>query len=173
MIDRITIDGKIKFEPIDRTNKHREQASWKRIAMVIFDGDVTEYYSWFIKKRFNLELNKPIRGTHISFINDSVRDLSKNGVLSGEKVNKLWDDVKNKWDGLLVPITLGLTPKISKQYWCLTLSEESKNDLQGIRAELGLGKPFFDLHMTIGRAEHRHFEHSQYIHSLIKQGLIS
>ena len=168
MQDRITIDGKIKFEPIDRTRKHREQASWKRVAMVIFDGDVTDYYAWFIKKRFNLELNKPIRGAHISFINDSVRDLSKNGELSGEKVNKLWDDVKNKWDGLPVPITLGLTPKISKQYWWLTLSEESKNDLQGIRAELGLGKPFFDLHMTIGYANEKNILHSKYIEHLFK-----
>ena len=47
--------------------------------MVFIDGDVSEYYAWFVKKRYNLTLNKPLRGAHVSFINDSMRDLSQNG----------------------------------------------------------------------------------------------
>ena len=126
MVDRITIDGKINFEPIDRTNKHREQASWKRIAMVIFDGDVTDYYAWFIRKRYNLELNKPLRGAHISFINDSIRDLSQNGKKDITEVDSLWNSSKIKWDNQTVQITLLLNPRFKKEYWWFNLDEESK-----------------------------------------------
>ena len=64
----VTMTGTIKFDPKDKTKKHAKQASWKKLAMVIFDGDVTEYYGWLIKRRYNLQLNKPLRGGHITFI---------------------------------------------------------------------------------------------------------
>ena len=51
MKDRITITGRIGFEPEDKTNKHLLQSSWKKIAMVFINGDICEYYSWFIKKK--------------------------------------------------------------------------------------------------------------------------
>ena len=72
----VTLSGVIEFEPINRTKKLVSQASWKRIAMVIMEGDITEYYAWLLKRRFNLEILKPLRGAHISFINDSVRDIN-------------------------------------------------------------------------------------------------
>ena len=62
--------GKIEFDPVNVTKKHNKQASWKKTAMVKFDCDIWEYYSWFLKKRFNLYLNKPLRGTHLTIIND-------------------------------------------------------------------------------------------------------
>ena len=36
----IKIRGKIKFDPIDKTKKQTKQGSWKKAAMVIFDGDL-------------------------------------------------------------------------------------------------------------------------------------
>ena len=45
MSDKVVLMGRIKFEPENRTKKHDEQSSWKRIAMVTIEGDVTEYYS--------------------------------------------------------------------------------------------------------------------------------
>lgn len=62
--------GKIYFQPEDKTRKHKSQSSWKRVAMILCFDDLTEYYAWFVKKRFNISLNKPLRGTHITFIND-------------------------------------------------------------------------------------------------------
>jgi len=44
--------------------------------------------------------------------------------------------------------------------------------LQSIRTELGLGKPFFGLHMSIGYANEKNIEHSEYLHDLIKKGYI-
>jgi hypothetical protein len=37
----------------------------EKMAMILLDGDVTEYYAWFIQKRYNLILNKPLRGAYI------------------------------------------------------------------------------------------------------------
>ncbi len=68
------IKGKIVFDPINVTKKHNAQSAWKKVAIVKFDCDLYEYYSWFLKKRFNLFLNKPLRGTHLTFINDIVDD---------------------------------------------------------------------------------------------------
>ena len=72
----LTMKGVIKFDPQNKTKKHDRQGKWKKIAMVFFYGDVCEYYSWFINRRFNLLLNKPLRGGHISFINDRDKPLT-------------------------------------------------------------------------------------------------
>src|SRR5690606_38479759 len=66
------IKCKIEFESINVTNNHVKQSSWKKTAIVKFDGDLYDYYSWFLQKRFNLYLNKPIRGTHFTIVNDIV-----------------------------------------------------------------------------------------------------
>lgn len=172
MNDKIVLMGKIVFEPVNYTKKHSMQASWKRIAMVFIDGDVTEYYSWFIKKRYNLTLNKPIRGAHISFINDSLRDMSNNGKKSLEEVDRIWNEAKTKWDGKYIPIMLSLDPRTSDKHWWLNIPPDYRDKLHQIRAEVGLGRPNFGLHMTIGLANEKNIEHSKYIHSLIKSGLI-
>lgn len=170
--DRLVLIGKIIFEPENVTKKHNVQASWKHIAMVMLDGDITEYYAWFVKKRFNLILNKPLRGAHISFINDSFRDMSLNGKRNTEDVTAIWKSVKIKWDGVRIPIMLDLNIKTDDKHWWLNVHQEYRDKLQEIRNELGLGKPFFGLHMSIGYANERNLEHSRYIHNLIKSGLI-
>ena len=68
------LKGKIEFDPINVTKKHNNQSSWKKTAMVKFDDDTFAYYSWFLQKRFNLFLNKPLRGTHVTIINDKCDD---------------------------------------------------------------------------------------------------
>lgn len=141
--------------------------------MVFIEGDITEYYAWFIQKRYSIVLNKPLRGAHISFINDSFRDLSLNGKRSKAEVDRAWATVKEKWDGKKIPIMLDLNPKTDDKYWWLNIHKEYRDKLEGIRAELGLGKPFFGLHMTIGYTNERNIEHSKYIHNLIKIGLIN
>lgn len=173
MSDKVVLMGRIKFEPENRTKKHDEQSSWKRIAMVTIEGDVTEYYSWFIEKRYNLKLNKPLRRAHISFINDSIWDLKRNNNKSTKEVNELWETVKNKWDGVEIPIMLDLSPRTSDVHWWLNIPHDFRDRLHSIRAELGLGRPHFGLHMSIGYANERQLSHSRYIHSLIKSGLIN
>ena len=95
----ITLTGTIHFDPINKTKKHELQADWKRMALVLFDGNICQYYAWFIEKRYSIVLNKPLRGAHISFINDSIRDIKLGtGIVNDEEVEILWESVKNKWD---------------------------------------------------------------------------
>lgn len=173
--------GIIKFDLEDKTKKHIAQSSWKKVAMVLIDGDLCEYYSWFLKKRFNLNLQKPLRGAHVTFINDRESDM-----------NGQWEEVKRKWEGKSVDIELDLTPRTDSLenddcHWWLIIPHDKREGLQSIRQELGLGRPFFGMHMTIGRAvncksdspsengsmraKEMNEEHSKYIHSLISKGL--
>ena len=98
-MERLKLEGNIRFDVEDKTKKHLNQASWKKIAMVMVDGEICEYYSWFIKRRYNLSLNKPLRGAHISFINDSMKDLTQNGEKSLELALNAWEETKKKWHG--------------------------------------------------------------------------
>ena len=142
----IEVNGKIWFDPKNVTKKHNIQSDWKRMAMVIFDCDMTEYYSWFIQKRYNLQLNRPLRGTHISF---------------------KWDEVKEKYNGTEVKLILDTNVKSDSKHWWLPVDYGSRQPLLDIRSELGLGKPYWGMHMTIGYCNPKNEEHSKYIHGLI------
>lgn len=173
MEDSITLVGKIQFEPENKTKKHESQASWKKMAMVLIEGDITPYYAWFIEKRYNLVLNKPLRGAHVSFINDSIKDMSLDGKRSVKEVEALWESVKKKWDGKQIPIMLDVSPRTDSKHWWLNIPHEYRGLLQGIRNELGLGKPYWGMHLSIGYANEKNIDHSIYIHNLIKKGLIT
>ena len=172
MEEELVIVGKIGFEPINYTRKHESQASWKRIAMLFFDGDVSDYYAWFINKRYNLILNKPLRGAHISFINDKVSDIMVDGKYIENEANLIWDATKKKWDGKEIPILLDLSPRTNGKHWWLRVHNDAHHVFDNIRAEVNLGKIKFPYHMSIGYANERNIEHSQYILSLVRSGLI-
>lgn len=172
MTDKITYLGNIKFEPENRTKKHNSQSSWKKIAMIHFDGEITDYYAWFIKKRYNLSLNKPIRGAHISFINDSIKDLSINDTRTMEEIDFIWNNVKLKWDGKSIPVVLDLVPRSDSIHWWLNAPHDENKVIIDIRKELGLGKPYYNLHMSIGYANSKNEEHSKYIVEGLINGFI-
>ena len=170
-MEQIVLYGKILFEPKNMTKKHESQASWKHIAMVMFNDDVANYYAWFLKKRYSLILNPPMRGGHISFINDKFSDMSKDGLFTKEEILKNWDAVRDKYDKMDVEVSLYLEPRTNSKHWWLRVTPESSNDLQVIRNEANLGKPNFSFHMSIGYANDKNIAHSGYIHTLIKNGL--
>lgn len=168
-MNTIVVPGIIEFEPENKTRKHEFQASWKKVAMVLFDGDIAEYYAWFVNRRYNLALNRPLRGGHISFINDSINDMSVKNSLTVEQANEQWNAVKLKWDGKPIMITLDVSPKTDDKHWWLNIPHDNREELHSIRNELGLGRPHWGLHMSIGYANERNIEHSKYIHRTIKQ----
>lgn len=155
----ITIEGTIVFDPKDYTKKHAAQGKWKRIAMVDFNGDICQYYAWFIEKRYNLKLNMPLRKAHVTFINDRAKDM-----------NGRWEEVKKKYHGRKIHVTLDIVPKTDSDkdsstcHWWLAVPETCREDLHGIRRELGLGRPYWGLHLTIGYANEKNRAHSKYIH---------
>ncbi|MEK6828771.1 MAG: hypothetical protein AABY15_01505 [Nanoarchaeota archaeon] len=171
----IKISGTILFDPDNVTNKHERQGEWKKVAVVLIPGDIHLYYSWFIKKRYNLPLNPPLRGAHVTFINDRAKDM-----------NGKWDEVKKKWNGRQIDIILDVDPRSDGLNWWFNVPNECRDELHHMRKELGLDRPFFGLHMTLGtavnsypridgginaqRAMGMNEEHSMYILNLIKNG---
>ncbi len=143
------IKGKIVFDPINVTKKHNAQSTWKKVAIVQFDCDLYEYYSWFLKKRFNLFLNKPLRGTHFTIINDIVDD-------------EVYLMAKEMFDGKEITVKYDPTLIRSNQKGHWWLKGES-DDAQNIRNVMNLGNPYFGFHITIGLATHLQLEHSKYI----------
>lgn len=169
MFNEVTYKGIIEFDLENVTNKHIKQSEWKRTAMVILEGEIYQYYQWFLKKRYNLILNKPLRESHISFINDRFTDVKGETL---EDKEKLWNEVKNKYNGKSMDIILDLNVRTNAEHWWLNVTEQSRTNLQVIRNELGLNKPYFGLHMTIGYSNDKNLYHSEYIHNLLKKGLI-
>jgi hypothetical protein len=167
MNEKITTYGKIIFDPPELTTKHKSQAEWKKVAMVVIDDDSSEYYSWFMERRFNIKFNPPQRGSHVTFINDSMRDLSQNGKISKEEVEVNWERVKKKWNGKTINVTHFIDPRTDDNHWWLNIPHEDREEMHGIRAELGLGRPFWGLHMTIGTIHPHYLEHSAYIHKTL------
>jgi hypothetical protein len=161
MITTIKQKGRILFDPIDYTNKQKAQASWKKVAMVVIDGDICEYYSWLLKKKYRVILNKPLRNSHVTIISDKVSDM-----------NDKWDEVKSKWGGKEIELYINIDVRTSGEHWWLNVIDNDLNELNTIREELGLNKPFFPFHLTVGYANEKHIDHSNYIHKLITKGLI-
>lgn len=129
------IKGKIEFSPIDKTNKHRSQSSWKKVAMIRTNCDIDRYYAWFLKKRFNLELNRTLRGTHITFINDKVD-------------SKIFEEASKIFNGKEITFYIENEPRTSGEYWWL---RAYCPDAENIREIMGLSRiPYHPLHLTIG-----------------------
>ena len=164
MIEQV---GIIKFEVDNITKKHSRQSEWKKVAMVLFTGDICEYYAWFLKKRYNIILNKPLRGPHISFISESFRDINLGGGTDEDK-NFIWNSLKEKWDGKEVTVKLSIEPRTNGSHWWLNIPTEHREELHSIRNELILEfkKPYAGLHLSLGYVSEKNIEHSQYIRKL-------
>jgi hypothetical protein len=143
--------GKIVFDPLPISgNKEKMFKDWWSIVTI--EGDVDNYYRWFLQKRYGLKLQRPAWGSHISFIR-------------GEEVSKeIWDTFKSKLSGTEIEFEYESEPKSNGIHWWLTVHCDRLKD---IREEMGLprsGK--WGLHLTLGLPILLHKEHSNYIWSL-------
>lgn len=142
------LEGKIHFELENVTKKHAAQAAWKRVAAVVFPCDVHLYYSWLLKRRFNLNLNRPLRGAHVTFISDKMR-------------SEDFERAKKIFEGKLVTVYVEIEPRSNGEHWWLRVHAP---ELESIREVAGLRRePYFSFHLTLGLATHRELEHSEYI----------
>jgi hypothetical protein len=156
----LKVAGVMEFEPEDRTRKHKSQASWKRVAMIRTNDDLADYYAWFINRRFNLPLNKPLRGAHVSIVNDAERDFAYG-------VEPRWENVKRKYGGKPMDFFIDLEPRTNGEHWWFRVYCPAGEDM---REELGLKRePFYSLHMTIGYANDKNRAHSDYILEICKR----
>ena len=144
------VQGKLIIDPKDVTKKHFRQASWKRVAIIQFPGDDTDkMWRWYLKKRYGLELNQPLRNSHVTIINDKFDDNAK------------WQEFKMKFNNMAVSIDLSKELRSNGEHWWLKVN--STPQIKDLRDYLNLGEPFFRYHLTIGLANERNIEHSEYI----------
>lgn len=160
----IKVKGILEFDPPTLTRKHARQASWKRHANVQLTCDTAAYYAWFVKRRYNVILNPPQRGTHVTFIADMVDN------------EDAYNFIRSKYHGKEVEFEFDTNVRTNGKDWWLRVYSE---DLLDIREEAGLTRnPFFNLHLSIGYAAPRldkdrnevggsNLDHSKYIHRCI------
>jgi hypothetical protein len=140
------IKGILEFSPEDKTKKHMSQASWKRVAMIQTNCDLDRYYAWFLKKRFNLELNKNLRGAHVTFINDRMDA-------------KIFDQFAQLFNGKEIDFYIENEPRSNGEHWWLRVhcpEAESIRELMGLSRE-----PFYGMHLTLGYAVVKYPEASE------------
>jgi hypothetical protein len=158
MMTEIDLVGKVHFDPADVSKKHERQSSWKSVATVIFPGDDHLFYSWLIKRRYGLALNKPLRGFHLTFVND------KTSMIRG------WDDMRAKWEGTEVEVSASIDVRTNGSHWWLKVTDPGV--LRTLREEMGLSPdPYWNWHITIGHPNERNIEHSMYLHRILSSGL--
>lgn len=129
-------DCKIIWNPDNVTNKHKLQASWKYAAYAELNCEMGDLYRWFLEKRFGFKIVPPLRGSHLTFINDRFDD--------PEEFHKRCLDLN------IDKIDLEIDREIrfnGEHFWFRSKSEQALE----IREKLGIGKPHFGLHVTIGR----------------------
>lgn len=144
----ISTKGILEFDPQDRTKKHKFQSSWKRVALIKTNCELDLYYAWFVKKRFNLDLNRSLRGSHVTIISDRM-DKSE------------FDKVSKLFNGKEIEFFINLSPMSSGKHWWMNVKCP---DAESIRELAGLSrKPYFDFHLTIGYANEKNEMHSEYI----------
>lgn len=141
---------KIIFDPKNITRKHEKQSSWKKVVICETDCDMHLYYAWFLNKRFNLILNRPLRKPHVTIVNDKIDDL------------ELYKQAKKLFNGK--ELTFKYDPaeiRTNCEHWWIKVYSD---DVANIRSVMGLTPtPYFNLHLTIGHANEKNIEHSEYI----------
>lgn len=152
----LELKTKIIFDPVDLTRKHKSQSSWKRVVTCQTDCDIHEYYAWFLNKRFNLKLNKPIRKAHITIVNDRIQDV------------ELYDMAKKLFHKKELIFKFDPSEiRTNGEHWWLKIYCD---DVANIRTVMGLSpKPYFNLHLTLGYANEKNIDHSKYILETIER----
>jgi hypothetical protein len=153
--------GKFHFDPVHVTKKHNKQGDWKTTALVLLNDDLTKFYAWMIERRYGIRLNQPLRGSHVSFINDRMNNAYQ---------KDRYQEIREMYEGKEVNFFYDPDVRTNAEHWWLKVTS---NDLLHLRDKIGIGRPYFGLHLTIGtvpKTETARYEHSKYIHDLLREG---
>jgi hypothetical protein len=147
----LEIKTKIIFDPPEITNKHLKQKDWKNVVICQVNDDTDIYYANFLFKRFGLVLNRSIRKTHITIINDRISEMDVN----------LYAKAKEAFNGK--ELTFKFDPSEirsnGKHWWLKVYSDEA----DVLRNVVGLDNPYYPYHLTLGYANERNIENSKNI----------
>lgn len=157
----ITLEGRLVFDPPNVSKKHERQGSWKAVAVLAFPGEDARYYAWFIERRYGLPLVRPLRGSHVTFVNDKTSHMA----------HRAWDRVRASHGGRSARVTLSLDPRSNGGHWWLPAVDAA--ELMDVRTALGLRRdPYFPMHMTVGLANEHNLWYSDHLRSGLAAGLI-
>ncbi len=154
-----TVQGRLVFDLPDVTKKHVKQASWKKTALVMIENpDFCNYYAWFVKKRYNLELYRPLRDTHFTVINDKIE--------TEEELLK-YEEGRAKHNGKMINVEYGIDVRTDDISWWLGARSL---EAEQVRIDCGLpARAYWGFHITIGRVDGDwRIENSKNVHALIK-----
>jgi hypothetical protein len=100
-------------------------------------------------------LNKPLRGSHVTFINDAERE------------TPYFEEAKTLFDGKEITFYIDPEPRSNGEHWWLRVY---CTDAESIRTVSGTTPiPYFAFHLTLGYATHLRLEHSMYILEICKR----
>lgn len=148
----VKVSAKIHFEVPHVSKKHVEQSQWKTVVIALIDGEITQYYSWFLYKRFGFKLVQPLRGGHVTFVSDRTSEVSN------------FAETKAKWHDKIVEVSLDLDVKTNGKHWWLRAECSAFDE---IRAELGLAEPFFKYHVSLGYVNELTLQQSLYAYKIL------
>lgn len=146
-------EGILNFDPIPITGKAEKMFKpfW---AIINTNDDLDDYYRWLLLRRFNIILQAPAWGPHIT-VADGQPPLIKG----------TWEKIKQEYDQKVIPFTYQNTPLSNGRHWWLRVQcpiiTEIREKLNVQRTNLKWG-----LHLTLGMPIPRHEEHSMYIHRI-------
>lgn len=139
----------LDFNPPDVTRKHRSQSDWKCSALAYTGDETQSYYAWLLSRRSGIVLDPSLRRTHVTVINDKMD-------------RRLFEEGAKFFHGKEIEFVHEVFPKTNGNHWWLRVHSP---DIENIRTALGLSpQPYMALHLTIGRANPKYVEHSEYIH---------
>jgi hypothetical protein len=143
----------LDFRPPDVTKKHQLQSSWKCTAVAHTGDDIQSYYAWMLSRRSGIILDPSLRRSHVTVVNDRMdRGVFEQGA--------------DFFHGKEIEFVYEITPKTNGEHWWLRVHSP---DIENIRVSLRLSpQPYMSLHLTIGRANPKYIEHSEYIHRVFR-----
>lgn len=144
----IKLIGVVKFDPEPKTEKHIKQSEWKKQMCIDFRGELDLFYAKMVEKAYLIHLIRPHRLGHLTIIADRYSD------------NEKWKLAKERYDGKKVEVWYDPNVRGNDEYWWLRATCKFGDAL---RKELGLGKPFFPYHITIGSVKESEKEHVNYV----------
>jgi len=130
-------NGTLMFSP-PRPGLRKTHRSFENAVIVKIDNGISQYYSWWIKKKLGLELKLPMWGAHVTVVSDKDR----------VKDVKTFQELKEQYNKAV--LTINHKVKLVRVWHFWVLNVVPSNEMVMIRKSLGLPLDF-PYHITIGR----------------------
>lgn len=190
--NKVTYRGRLEFNLKDITAKHVRQSSWKKTGMITLRDDSNRYYRWFLERRFPFIeglfetpksggvfkdsqfhwINLSPRGPHMTIINDKLYDSRFASKAEQKKWEDKWNQIVKKYSGKVAEFTIDVAElRTDGVTWWYKVQCPIADQ---IRAELGIGDPYYGYHFTVGEVAQMPSKvaHSEYLHKLYKKGFL-